>query len=592
MKRAVLTIAAVAAVLAAAGGGFQGFRGHLQLKDASPASVAQAQPAGGPIYYQDPDGRPFYSLTPKQTSDGRDYRAVPAGADVSFEIKPAAAPATAAAERRIKYYRNPMGLADTSPTPKKDSMGMDYIPVYDGEDSDDGSVKLSPGKIQRTGVQTEPAAMRIIRKAIRAPGNIQLDERRVSVVSMRSESWIQKVADVTTGSRVSKGQPLMEIYSPVIASASAEYVSTINSKTTGGVGVYGRGSRQRLMNLDVPDAAIAAMENSGTVPISIPWTAPRAGIVLERNATEGMRAQPGDVLFRVADTSVVWATIDVAERDLGALSVGQPVTVRARGLAGREFTGKINVIYPQVTRETRTVRIRVELENPDAALLPDMYVDAEIDTGSQQAVLSVAESAVLDTGSRQAVFVEKGQGRFEPRDVKLGHRGDGYVEIRDGVAEGEPVVVSANFLIDAESNLKAALKGFSDAGAQPMIARLIAWSARNLLLVFFGAGFAAAAGTLRARASAARRHPGSLRHPGHRLHRISGAGAAGDRGPGHLSADHRHADGAAIEGGARLLVLRRVVRLRHLRGRHRHLLGALAACSNFSTASPRGCRPA
>lgn len=344
---------------------------------------------------------------------------------------------------------------------------MDYIPVYDGEDSDDGSVKLSPGKIQRTGVKSEPAAMRILRTAIRAPGTIQLDERRISVISMRSESWVQKVADVTTGSRVAKGQPLMEIYSPVVASASAEYISTINSKTTGGPGVYGRGSRQRLMNLDVPDAAIVAMERSGTVPITINWSAPRDGIVLERNAIEGMRAQPGDVLFRVADISVVWATIDVAERDLGTLRTGQPVIVRARGFAGRKFAGKISVIYPQVNRETRTVRVRVELENPDSALLPDMYVDAEIDTGSPQAVLSVPESAVLDTGSRQAAFVEKGEGRFEPRDIKIGHRGGGYVEIREGIAAGEPVVVSANFLIDAESNLKAALKGFSDAGAKP-----------------------------------------------------------------------------------------------------------------------------
>ena len=146
----------------------------------------------------------------------------------------------------------------------------------------------------------------------------------------------------------------------------------------------------------------------------------------------------------------------------------------------------------------------------------------------------------------------------------------------EGVAEGEPVVVSANFLIDAESNLKAALKGFAEAGGAAMIARLIAWSARNLLLVLFGTGFAAAAGIYALRPSAARCHPRPLRHPGHRLHRISRPGAAGDRGPGHLSADDGDADGAEIEGGARLLVLRRLVRLRHLRGRHRHLLGALA----------------
>src|ERR1700733_11663267 len=367
-------------------------------------------------------------------------------------------------DRKIKYYRNPMGLPDTSPTPKKDSMGMDYIAVYEGDDGDNGTVRLSPGKIQRTGVQSEPATLRIIRTSIRPPGTIQLDERRISVISMRSESWVQKVADVTTGTTVSKGQPLMEIYSPAVSSAAAEYIATIDSKTTGGTGIYRPGSRQRLMNLDVPDAAIVAMEKSHTVPIAIEWSAPRDGIVLERNAVEGMRAQPGSVLFRVADTSVVWAMVDVAERDLGAIAVGQPVAIKARSFAGRIFQGKISVVYPQVNRETRTARVRIELANADLALLPDMYVDAEINTGSPEPVLSIPDSAVLDTGSRQAVLVDKGQGRFEPRDVKLGQRGAGYVEVREGVNAGEPVVVSANFLIDAESNLGAALKGFSDAG--------------------------------------------------------------------------------------------------------------------------------
>jgi Cu(I)/Ag(I) efflux system membrane fusion protein len=470
MKRAVLTSVTVAAAIAAAGGGFIGVRGHL-YSSAVPAvaltSVAAAETSGEPIYYQDPDGRPFYSLHPKKTPDGRDYRPVPASADVSFEDEPLAATATPkAADRKIKYYRNPMGLADTSPTPKKDSMGMDYIPVYEGDDSDDGSVKLSPGKIQRTGAKSEPAAPRVIHTAVRAPGTIQLDERRVSVISMRSESWVQKIADVTTGTRVAKGQPLMEIYSPAISSAAAEYIATINSKTTGGSTIYGRGSRQRLMNLDVPEPVIASMEKSGSVPMAIEWSAPRDGIVLERNAVEGMRAQPGDVLFRVADTSVVWALIDVAERDLGALSVDQPVIVRARSYPARQFAGRVAVIYPQVNRDTRTARIRIELQNTDSALLPDMYVDAEIDTGNPQPVLTVPASAVMDTGSRQAVFVDKGEGRFEPREVKLGSRGDGYVEVRQGIADGEPVVVSANFLIDAESNLKAALKSFSDAGAQ------------------------------------------------------------------------------------------------------------------------------
>jgi membrane fusion protein, copper/silver efflux system len=467
MNRSVL-IGIAAAVMAAVIAGVVS-RPYLwpngEMKHAHVMEPARAE-SGAAIYYQDPDGKPFYSLTPKKTPDGRDYRAVPAGADISFD-DPAEVAAASPADRKIKYYRNPMGLPDVSPTPKKDSMGMDYIPVYEGEDSDDGSVKVSPGKIQRTGVKSEPAARRVIRTAIRAPGTIQLDERRVSVISMRAESYVQKVADVTTGAHVVKGQPLMEIYSPAVSSAAAEYISTLNSKVTGGgEGPYGRGSRQRLMNLDVPEAAIVAIEKGRNVPIGIEWTSPRDGIVLERNVTEGMRAQPGDVLFRIADHSVLWAIVDVSERDLGAVAIGQRVVVRARSFPGREFAGKINVIYPQINKETRTARVRVELSNPDLQLIHDMYVDAEIETGSGESVLAIPESAVLDSGSRQAVLVDKGEGRFEPREVKLGHRGEGYVEVREGLAEDDPVVTSANFLIDAESNLKAALKGLAE-GAQP-----------------------------------------------------------------------------------------------------------------------------
>jgi Cu(I)/Ag(I) efflux system membrane fusion protein len=470
MSRAVIATAVTVVITAAAAWLVVTGAQRPPVHSVAMVTPALAEQGGQPIYYQDPDGKPFYSLTPKKTREGRDYRAVPASADVSFddateEAKPAASATTT--ERKIKYYRNPMGLPDTSPVPKKDSMGMDYIAVYDGEDSDDGSVKLSPGRIQRAGVKSEPAARRAIRSTVRAPGTIQLDERRVSVVAMRSESFLLKVADVTTGSHVVKGQPLMEVYSPSITSAAAEYLATITSRTTSGDIQYGRGSRQRLMNLDVPEVAISAIEKSRTVPTSIEWSSPRDGIVLERNAIEGMRVQPGGVLFRIADHSVMWALIDIAERDLGLIARGQPVSVWARSFPGREFTGRVEVIYPEIKKETRTARVRVELQNPDLVLLHDMYVDAEIDTGSGEAVVTVPESAVLDSGSRQAVLIDQGEGRFEPRDVKLGHRGGGYVEIRDGVKEDEQVVVSANFLIDAESNLKASLKGLSEAGAQP-----------------------------------------------------------------------------------------------------------------------------
>ncbi|MGY3444707.1 MULTISPECIES: efflux RND transporter periplasmic adaptor subunit [unclassified Bradyrhizobium] len=458
---------AAAAIVAAAGAAWVGHGLPPRPATAVIVSAAHAAESAAPSYYRDPDGKPFYSATPKQTSDGRDY--LPVYPDADSEAGEPAQPAevkAAKAERKVKYYRNPMGLPDTSPVPKKDSMGMDYIPAYDGEDSDDGSITLSPGKIQRTGVASEAAQMRRIRTLVRAPGTIQLDERRVSVIAMRAESYVQKVADVTTGSRVAKGQPLMEIYSPAISSAAAEYVATISSKATAGVEPYGRGSKQRLTNLDVPEPVIAEMEKNRTVPLAIQWLSPRDGVVLQRAAVEGMRAQPGDVLFRIADVSVVWALVDVAERDLGSIVVGQQVTVRARSYPGRSYTGRISVIYPLVNKETRTARVRIELQNADLALLPDMYVDAEIDTGSAAPVLTVADNSILDTGSRQTVLLDRGNGRFEPREVKLGRRGEGYVEIRDGIAEGDAVVTSATFLIDAESNLKAAIKGFAEAGTK------------------------------------------------------------------------------------------------------------------------------
>ncbi|MCK1739827.1 efflux RND transporter periplasmic adaptor subunit [Bradyrhizobium sp. 139] len=413
-----------------------------------------------PLYYRDPTGAPLWSAGPKKDERGRDY--LPVFDDDGAAAGPATPKRQAASSRKILYYRNPMGLPDTSPAPKKDAMGMDYVPVYEGDDTDDGTVKLSPGKIQRTGVKSEPVGRRAIRVAVKAPGTIQLDERRVSVIAMRAESFVQKVADVTTGTRVKAGQPLMEIYSSAVVSAAAEYLATISSKTVGGLEIYGRGSRQRLVNLDVPEPVIAEMERTRTALVTIRWSAPRDGVVLERNAIEGMRANPGDVLFRIADTSVVWALADVAERDLGNIAIGQSVAVRARSFPGRTFAGQIAVIYPQVNRDTRTVRVRIELANPDAILLPDMYVDADIDTADSSPVLVVPDSSVLDTGSRQAVLVDRGEGRFEPREVKLGRRGGGYIEVRDGLTDGEAVVTSANFLIDAESNLKAALKGFAE----------------------------------------------------------------------------------------------------------------------------------
>jgi Cu(I)/Ag(I) efflux system membrane fusion protein len=460
MKRVVVGLVLLAALAAAGSGGYWLARHDAKLPViAKLLLIAKPQPpapvSNGPvIYYQDPDGKPFYAAEPKQTADGRPYRAVHASEDVSFDA-PEQAAAAEPSGRKILYYRNPMGLPDVSKTPKKDAMGMDYIAVYEGEDADATAVTVSPGRLQRIGVRSEPATRRAIAVPVRAPGVIQLDERLISVIALRAEAYIEKVENVTTGTTVRKGQPLMRLYSPAIASAAAEYNATA---------VSAGGSRQRLMNLAPPPELVEEIERTRKVPLTFTWTSPRDGIVLERNVSDGMRAQPGDVLFRVADHSHVWATVDVAERDLAPVAAGQPVSVRVRSYPDRTFAGTVALVYPHLSPATRSVKVRIELPNMDHLLLPDMYAEAEIDTGSGRDVVAVPESAVIDSGQRQVVIIDRGEGKFEPRNVQLGRRGAGYAEVKEGVSEGDRVVTSANFLIDAESNLKAALKALSDAG--------------------------------------------------------------------------------------------------------------------------------
>jgi Cu(I)/Ag(I) efflux system membrane fusion protein len=433
------------------------------LPAAAKQGMAQSGATGPIIYYRNPDGLPDYSLTPKKTSSGKDYAAVHASEDVSFEEKaPEAMTAKGGDRGKIRFYRNPMGLPDTSPTPKKDSMGMDYLPVYEGEQDDDSSVKVSTGKLQKAGVQTEVAERRTLNTVVRAPGTVQEDERRKSVVSLRFEGFIDSVEDVTTGAHVHKGQRLMRIYGPNLSSAAAEYLSALNASPNTGISNQAlKGARRRLENLDAPEKFIADIERTREIPAYASWPAPQDGEIVERTAVNGMRAAPGDVLFRIADHEVVWVLVDVAERDLSLIEVGQKASVRLRAYPDRVFNGKVALIYPHLMAETRTARIRIELPNPDEVLRPDMYADVEIATGTEAPVVTVSSSAVIDSGERQIVLLDKGDGRFEPRPVKLGRRGGGYVEIKEGLAQNDKVVVSANFLIDAESNLKAALSGLA-----------------------------------------------------------------------------------------------------------------------------------
>lgn len=360
--------------------------------------------------------------------------------------------ASVPASRTILYYRNPMGLPDTSPVPKQDSMGMDYLPVFADATSDAGTVVVAQGKLQRSGVRTALAVLEPMAVTLRAPGIVALDERRVSVISLRANAFIETVEDVTTGSTVVAGAPMAQVYSPEVAAAAALYVSDLRN----GVG-RAEGSRQRLANLGVPAQVIDRIAAERKAPVSIPLMAPRSGVVLERVAVEGMMAAAGAPLFRIADTSVVWVMADVPESALVGLSRGGAAQIAFPALPAEVFSGVINEIYPQVDMQTRTARIRIDLGNPDARLLVNMFADVTLATGDKGPVVQVPQSAVIDSGDRQVVIRDLGEGKFAPQDVILGRQGDGMVEIRKGISAGARIVTTATFLIDAESNLNAAL---------------------------------------------------------------------------------------------------------------------------------------
>lgn len=432
--------------------------------ETAPAAVAAPAVPRAPLYYQDPDRKPDYSPTPKKAANGRDYKPVydDAGAN-------SVQPANPTSPKRILYYRHPMGLPDTSPVPKKDSMGMAYIPVYEGEDQA-GIVTVSPARMQMLGVKTTRVETRaLLGGTVRATGTIQPDESRYVLVATKFDVVVQKLLVSTTGAAVRAGQPLARVWidtpdtmmqrGPDVISRQINYVFALQDKDPAQIAQ----AETVLRQYGIPEATIEEIRRTGRAAREITLTAPRSGVVLEKPAIEGMRINTGDPLFKIADLSQVWLLADVQEQDLGKLKIGETARATLVAYPGQSFTGKVDFIYPSLMAGTRTGRVRIVLSNASGALREAMYASVTIDTAapSNTAMLVVPDSAIIDSGTRQVVLVAKGEGRFEPRAVQVGARGDGVTQILDGVKAGESVVVSANFLIDAESNLRAALATFN-----------------------------------------------------------------------------------------------------------------------------------
>jgi Cu(I)/Ag(I) efflux system membrane fusion protein len=390
--------------------------------------------------------------------------------DTGAPVAAASAAASPKAERKVLYYRNPMGLPDTSPVPKKDQMGMDYIPVYEGQEpeaSATGSINISTEKVQKLGVRTEPAAVRSLGRVVRVSGRVEPDERRIFAINPKFEGYVERLHVNATGQPVNRGQALFEVYSPELVSAQREYaiaaqgMRTLTGDAAAGMKQLAESSLMRLRNWDIAPEQVEALARSGDVRRTVTFRSPVSGIVTTKKALQGMRFMPGEVLYEVTDLGSVWVIADVFEQDIAVTRLGSKAVVRINAYPEKTFTGVITYVYPTLNAQTRTVPVRIELANPGQLLKPSMFAQVELPAGNPAPVVAVPESAVIDSGTRRVVLVQTQPGRFEPREVKTGARSDNYVQVLEGVREGDQVVVSANFLIDAESNLKAAIGGMN-----------------------------------------------------------------------------------------------------------------------------------
>lgn len=372
--------------------------------------------------------------------------------------------------RKVLYYRNPMGLPDTSPVPKKDAMGMDYIPVYEGGDAPaaPGTVVLSPEKIQKLGVRTVQARLGELSSSIRASATVRVDETRQYAIAPKFEGWVERLYADQTGMQVRRGQALLSVYSPELLAAQDEYrvadsaarkLEASDPASAASMRRLRDASRARLRNWDIDAAQLAHIGHGSGGNLVI--TSPANAVVVDKPIVQGMRFAAGDTILRLADLSTVWLVADLPASSADSVALGQRARFQSPTLPGRTFEGRVSFLQPVIDPQTRTLEVRIELPNPDGLLRPGLFGDVVLTRGASADVLTVPRSAVLDSGTRQIVLVQVGEGRFEPRPVVLGERSGDRVEVREGLRAGERVVVSANFLIDAESNLQSALEGMT-----------------------------------------------------------------------------------------------------------------------------------
>ena len=375
--------------------------------------------------------------------------------------KPADASQTG--ERKIKVYKSTMNPGETSPTPAKDSMGMDMVPVYEDSGATDNpsAIAVDAATRQNMNLRTAEVMRGPLRKTIRTVGTIDYNETALADVTTRFKGWAVKVNVDATGQLVHRGDALFEVSSSDLYGPQVEFLQAVTNKFKkfkSVMALYDTGVRN-LKFLGIDDAQIAELETNRQVLKTLKIASPISGFVVEKNVVQGQMVDAGIKLYRIADLGIVWVLAQIYEQDLPFVQLGQEVVVKVASLPDREFRGRVTFIYPTVDEKTRTAKVRLEFENPGYFLKPGMFVSAQLHAEVEASTVLVPDSAVLRSGSKNTVFIALDGGKFEARDIALGLEAEnGLIQVISGLSAGEHIVTSGQFLLDSESQLREAIE--------------------------------------------------------------------------------------------------------------------------------------
>jgi len=389
-----------------------------------------------------------------------------------LDLVPVAAESPASGEREVLFYRNPMDPSISSPVPAKDSMGMDYVPVYSDEVEEalggGATVRIEPAMVQNMNVRTERATRRDLRQPIRTVGYLDYDQERMVTVTTKYSGWVEKVYVNYIGEKVRRGQPLFEIYSPELVQTEQELLSAVDfarqmqqtpEDSRRRAESLVESARVRLGYWDISPEQIARIEESGEVLRTLTVVAPASGVVMKRMpGLQGMAVGAGMEIFHIADLSSLWLSVEVFEHHLAWVQEGTPAEVDLSYFPGETFSGSVRFLEPAFSEKTRTMRAKIEVPNPKGRLRQGMFATVLFEPIAVKQAIAVPQQAVLRTGQRSVVVVDLGGGRFAPRNVEVGFEAEGFSQILSGIEEGDMLVTSAQFLVDSESKLQEAIQ--------------------------------------------------------------------------------------------------------------------------------------